>query len=30
MFALIRRFIIGWLLIRLFRRFTGNRATRRT
>jgi hypothetical protein len=23
MFALIRRFVVGWLLIRLVRRFTG-------
>jgi len=26
MFALIRRFIVGWLLVRLLRRLAGNRA----
>jgi hypothetical protein len=25
MFGLLRRFVIGWLLIRLFRRVTGQR-----
>jgi hypothetical protein len=25
MFGLLRRFVVGWLLIRLFRRLTGNR-----
>jgi hypothetical protein len=32
MFALIRRFVIGWLLVRLVRRFTAGRTstTRRT
>jgi hypothetical protein len=31
MFALIRRFIVGWLLIRLVRRLTGrNTSTTRT
>jgi hypothetical protein len=33
MFGLIRRFVVGWLLVRLFRRITGGgnttRATRR-
>jgi hypothetical protein len=29
MFGLIRRFVIGWLLVRLFRRITGGDATRR-
>jgi hypothetical protein len=29
MFGLIRRFVVGWLLVRLFRRITGgNNATR--
>ncbi|CAN5118982.1 hypothetical protein BH23CHL9_BH23CHL9_01590 [soil metagenome] len=26
MFALIRRFVIGWLLVRLFKRVTGGSA----
>jgi hypothetical protein len=25
MFGLLRRFVVGWLLIRLVRRITGNR-----
>jgi len=29
MFALIRRFVIGWLLVRLFKRFTGGSAANR-
>jgi hypothetical protein len=29
MFALIRRFVVGWLLIRLFRRVTGGSSANR-
>jgi hypothetical protein len=30
MFGLIRRFVVGWLLVRLFRRITGGGTTSRT
>jgi hypothetical protein len=29
MFTMIRRLIVGWLLVRLFRKLTGNTAARR-
>jgi hypothetical protein len=29
MFGLIRRFVIGWLLVRVFRRITGGNARTR-
>jgi hypothetical protein len=29
MFGLIRRFVVGWLLVRLFRRLTGGNTANR-